>query len=493
MSLARAFAALTGASAMSMAANLVRGKLAALFLGPAGVGIFNQLSLMWNLFNIAGTLGSSNGVIQHGSEAIAAGDQAALRRLASTSLLVLVATACLLVAAGMVAAPWLSQLLLDDGGKHATLVRLILLSIPFAVATMVYRALLSAGRSVGQLVRVQVASDLGGALVFALLIAPLGLAGAVIGFMATHFLAFVLARSRARRALGAEALRPSPAQFSWAVVRGNVGFGASGLVMIALSNLSVLFVSRLVIEQLGMEANGIFSNAWRIASVYLGAVTATTISYYLPTITRCETAQETAREVNATLRFYLVVLPLLMAAIMTFGEPLVWLILSREFLPVAPLLLIFVPAELVRIMAETLSVPFLARRRTVPFTGLYVLQAATFVVAAVILVPRNGLPGAAAAYAAGALVGAVATGLAVRRSFAVAIDRATSSALLRAAMLLGSVGLACAYLPFGLGRLLLFALFAALWAALSLRTSAGKAAVERIRAQFSGRAAQGGK
>ena len=70
MSFARAFTALTGASAISMLAQLLRGKLAALFLGPAGVGIFNQLSLAWNIAQTIGGLGSFNGLIQHGAEAL---------------------------------------------------------------------------------------------------------------------------------------------------------------------------------------------------------------------------------------------------------------------------------------------------------------------------------------------------------------------------------------------------------------------------------------
>lgn len=492
MSLPRAFGALTGASAISMAAQLVRGKLAALLLGPAGVGIFNQLSLMWNLFYLGGSLGSFNGIIQHGAEALAAKDEAALRRLASTSALLLGATACLLAAAGVIAAPWLSRLLLDDGGAHADLIRLILLSVPFGVGGLVYRALLSAARGVREMVKVQIASDVGGAIVFALLIVPLGLAGAVLGFMATHFIFMLLTFSKARYLLEADVIGPRLRDFRWSVVRSNIGFGASGIIMFGLANLSVLFVSSLVIARYGVDANGIFSNAWRIASVYLGAVTATTISYYLPTVAACKTWEDMGREVNATLRFYLYALPLVMAGIMTFGEPLVWLILSEQFLSVAPLLLIFVPAELVRIMAETLSVPFLARKRTAIFTGVYVLQALVFVIAAMVLVPRFGLVGGAIAYGMGAAVGAVATGIAGRRAFAIGLDRLTAVALLRAAMLLAGVAATCALLPFGLARVLVAATLGAGWLALALRDAAGKAVLQRVRGRLFGPAVSAG-
>lgn len=374
MSLPRAFAALSGATMFSMAAQLVRGKLAAIVLGPAGVGIFNQLSLMWNLFSVAGSLGSFNGIVQHGAEALANDDRDALQRLASTFTLLIGVVACLLAAIGVILAPTLSDWLLHDRGAHGDLVALILLAIPIGVTAQTYRALLSAARAVKRLVYSQILSDLGGAVMFAILIVPLGLRGAILGFMASHLLLLLGTAVGIRRDMEPGLLRPRLSHFNWGVVGSNVGFGASGLLLMALSSFSVLVVSRLIIDHLGVDANGIFSNAWRIASVYLGGVTAATIGYYLPTLTRCPTDAEMGREVNATLRFYLIALPLVMVGVMAGGELLVWLVLSRQFLPVAPLLLLFVPAELARILGDTVIAEFMARRRLRPFTILYVGQ-----------------------------------------------------------------------------------------------------------------------
>src|SRR5436190_8163553 len=153
---ARAFTSLSLASGMSMGANLVRGKLAALVLGPAGVGVFNQLALMWNLFQISGSLGAFNGLVQHGTEAIVARDDLVLRRVASTWWILLIVFSCLLAIAGALTSSVISNWLLNDGGKHANLVALMLVSIPFASSAQVYRALLASSRAVSHLVRAQV-------------------------------------------------------------------------------------------------------------------------------------------------------------------------------------------------------------------------------------------------------------------------------------------------------------------------------------------------
>ena len=200
--------------------------------------------------------------------------------------------------------------------------------------------------------------------------------------------------------------------------------------MIALSNLSVVIVSRLVIDRLGIEASGIFSNAWRIASVYLGAVTTTAISYYLPTLTRATSDEQLSRDVNATVRFYLYLLPLIMAAIMTAAEPIVWLILSSKFLPVAPLLLLFVPAELMRILGETAGMPLLARRHLKPFTLLFAFQTVIFVGGAALMLPYLGLAGAAAAYGAATTLAAVVTFFTGRFYFPLRLEGRTGLCLI---------------------------------------------------------------
>ena len=484
-SFARAFTSLSLASGVSMAANLVRGKLAALFLGPAGVGIFNQLSLMWNLFQTGGSLGAFNGLVQHGTEAIVAKDEAALHRLASTWWILLTAFSCVLAAAGAIASPTLSNWLLSDHGAHANLVALMLISIPFAVTGQVYRALLAAARLVPQLVRAQIVSDVGGAIVFAILVPFLGLPGAILGFATIHLIFYLYTAFSVRKMLGPGYVRPRPSEFRWLLVRSNLGFGASGLAMIALSNLAVVVVSRLVIDELGIGASGIFSNAWRIASVYLGAVTTTAISYYLPTLTRAESDERMSRDVNATVRFYLYLLPPVMAAIMACGEPIVWLILSAKFLPVASLLLIFVPAELMRILAETVGLPLLARRRLRPFTALFAFQTAIFVGGAAIALPRFGLIGAAAAYGVATSAAAVVTFAVSRAYFPLKLEHETAISLLRGVALLVTVMVAGFLIPFGIERLALAATVALAWLVWTLLDKAAQENLARIRSRLS--------
>jgi O-antigen/teichoic acid export membrane protein len=484
MSFARAFAALSGASAIAMLAQLLRGKLAALFLGPAGVGIFNQLSLAWNIVNVAGGLGSFIGLTQHGAEAISSDDQAALRRLTSTFTLLLGAVSIAFGLLGAIFAAPLSDWLLHDNGKHAPLLALLMLAAPIGVSAQMWRALLSAGQQVSVLVRTQIASEIGGAAIFAVLVIWKGLTGAVIGFLASHLILSLAQAWYIRRTLGPGLLRPRLGNFDWSLVRSIAGFGASGIFLIVLVNLGIMLVSQMLIGQFGAEANGYFANAWRIASVYLTAVGATTIGYFLPSLTRCPDDVAMTGEVNATLRFYLVILPPVMAGIMAFGEWIVWLILSSKFAPVAPLLLIMVPAEFARIATDTLLAQYVARRRLLLNTLIYFAQFGSFVGLAWLLVPQLGVTGAALAYflaAGGSLLLAHAmSGF----HFAFRIDGQTARLALWATTLLAAVVASCVLYPLALTRVVLCVLAGAIWLALALREAESRRLLQGFMVRF---------
>ncbi len=468
-----------------MAAQVVRGKLAALLLGPAGVGVFNQLTLAWNIANVAGGLGTFNGIVQHGADALASGEKEALRRLSSTFTLLLGAVSLVIALAGVLSAAPLSHWLLHDEGAHAHLVALLMLGVPVGVTAQTWRALLSAGRAVSQLVRAQIASDLGGAVVFVALLFHFGLEGAVIGFMASHLILFLVQSLYIRRLFGPGHLIPRASGFSWRIVRANAGFGATGLLLIVLNNLAIIMVSRLVIDRLGPEANGYFANAWRLASVYLGAVTSTTIAYFLPTLARAEDDRAMAVEVNATLRFFLTLLPPVMTGIMAAGGLVVWLILSRAFAPVAVLLLVFVPAELGRIVADTILTQFLARRRLRPFALTYLVQFGLFISLSFALVPLLGVMGAALAYGAAMIVSMALALIAARASFSFRPEKRTLRAALIAALLLGATGAVCTHVAEGLLRYGLCLGAIGLWAALAWRDPEARAlaqgALRRVR------------
>jgi O-antigen/teichoic acid export membrane protein len=176
-------------------------------------------------------------------------------------------------------------------------------------------------------------------------------------------------------------------------------------------------------------------------------------------------------DLNATLRFYLVVLPPVMVGLMALAEILVWLILSSEFQPVAGLLLLFIPAEMFRVLGETMTVPLLARRRMLPFTLIYLAQATIFVAAATLLVPLWGVAGAAAAYGTSTVAGAAIDAVIGIAVTGVTIHGDTLRIGLVSVALLAAVAITCFLLPLGWQRLVICVVLLGLWLLANSRNS----------------------
>jgi len=204
-----------------------------------------------------------------------------------------------------------------------------------------------------------------------------------------------------------------------------VGYGVNGLFMVSIGVLTVLVVSRWIIESRGLGANGIFSVAWKVASVYLGALYASASSYYFPSLVACSDDAQLRARVNEAISLYFYLLPPVVIALMTAGEDLMPLLFSREFAAAAGLLLFLLPGDLFRVLAEAMGMAFLARGKLLPYTSTYVLWAICFLALSALALPAYALTGVAVAYLAAQVVSAVAVYLCARRSFAFAFDRAT--------------------------------------------------------------------
>ena len=328
---------------------------------------------------------------------------------------------------------------------------------------------------------------MGGAIIFVALVPFFGIEGAILGFMTIHIILFFITIAAVRRHIGSRFLRPRLGSIDLSIARANLAFSATSLCTFAFTQLSIILVSRIVITTLGLDAGGIFTNSWRIASVYLGGVSAVAVSYLLPTLTRFETSFETGRELNATVRFYLYTLPPVMAGIMASGPLIVTIILTSKFMPVADLLLIFVPGEFFRILGDTLSVSLLARRHTTTCLLIYVIQAVVFLVGTFVLVSPYGLAGAALAYSASQLFACVAVYLKLHSMYELVVESRTMKGLIYTLVLLGLSGIICVALPFGATRLAMCFSFCVLWFVLTLQDELARAFLRRMLERLSWR------
>ncbi|CAJ0681146.1 Lipid III flippase [Ralstonia mannitolilytica] len=272
-----------GASILSVVLGLVRTKVAAVLLGPSGVGL---IGLFQNLIATASSIASLGfGNVGTRQIAEAAGREDALAVAAARRALCWGTLALALV--GMFAF-WglrtvLAEWVLGDVTAAAS-VGWLALGIALTVAAGSQSALLNGLHRIGDIARVSVLSALlstvlgvgvlltwgeGGVLAF-VLSAPL--CTFFFGHLYVARLPPVLAPTTPRAVLFGQLTT---------LARLGVAFMLAGLV----ATLTQLLVRTLVQRQLGIEASGNFQASWQISMTYLGFVLSAMGTDYYPRLT----------------------------------------------------------------------------------------------------------------------------------------------------------------------------------------------------------------
>jgi len=470
-SLQKAFAAFTGASMIGSLTQVAKGKLTAVVLGPEGVGVLAQLTGVWSLFSVVSGFGFYNGMVRHLAGHWHEEDRAAMRRHMSSSALFLLGISLMLALLGVIFSPQISALVFDDAGARTNLVALILISIPVFVMSQVYRAMLNATRSVNAIVRARIYADVSSVVVLAVLIWPLGMVGAIMGYIGLHLLFLTYTVWFTHHTLGADLVVPSARDFRWSDIRRNLGFGISGLIAAGIGILTMLTVSRWIILDLGLAQAGIYAMALKVSSVYLGGLSGAAGGYYFPTLAASKTNCERDGHINATLSLYMYLIPPIIVVLMAGGDIMMLILFSAEFIPAAALLLLLLPGDLFRIAAETMAMPLLVEKRLVIHTGLYGFWAALYLGFAAWLMPQMGSSGAALAYVGAQAIYVTVVFFTLQGLLGYKISAGCVQSLLRGLALVGTVAFVQwtqdRWIGYGLSTALLL-----VWSALSMRDPA---------------------
>jgi PST family polysaccharide transporter len=258
--------------------------------------------------------------------------------------------------------------------------------------------MLNATRLVSWLVRARIAADVLSVVVLAVLIIPFGLKGAIVSYIGLHVLYLTFTAIFAAKSIGREYVVPRFSMFKWAETKINAGYGINGLIAVAIGIVTTIIVSRWIISSLDLAANGIYTMALKVATVYLGGLSAAAGGYYFPTLSAAKSDAELHAHVNETLSHYMYLIPPIIVLLAAFSDILIRVLFTVEFLPAALLLLFMLPGDLFRITAETVGLPLVVKRRFVFSTGLYLVWAVTYLCLVLWLLPLHGVLGVAIAY-----------------------------------------------------------------------------------------------
>lgn len=403
----KAFILFSGGSLIATATQIIKGKFSAIFLGVGGVGTFNQLTNAWSLlFTLAG-LGFYSGIVRKLSISYTENHSERLKREFITPFIFLTIFSFLITSIAIFKSDIISIFLFNDAGKKAWLVAATLWSVPLAIMSQLYVGLFNACRMIRSVVGVQIATDLIGTVLFVFFIFWDQLWGAVLSFGLMHVVKIVIQIQMVRSCQNILTLHHFPIRFNSVELNSHWKYGISALLMVSAGILTMTIISRWIIQSFGEEANGLFSVAWKVASLYFGALCASASGYYFPALSSAQDQLTMKNQILEALSLYMYLMaPLSLILVMGAGD-LMRLLFSRDFVSAASFLVWFLPADILRISSETIGLSFLAKKKITIYTASYILWVINFLSLSRLLMNKYGVIGVGYAYFISHLIGLV--------------------------------------------------------------------------------------
>ena len=386
-----------GAQVVTILASLAKMKVAAVLLGPVGVGL---AGLYVNLIQ-TGAAVASLGVGTVGVRQIAAKntgeDDVALGRVRRALFWGTTALALLGGVVFWLCSGWIARVVLANEDL-APSVAWLSVGVALSVASGSQAALLTGLQRMGDLARTNIGSGVIGALCGILAIRLWGDKGIIVMVLLAPALSFVFGRiytTRLGRPAGPRAHLPELLDEWRELIRIGVPFMASSLLLV----LGQFAVRALVQRELNLKALGQFQAAWNIGITYLGFVLGAMATDYFPRLTSAIGDRvATTRLVNEQTEVAILLCAPAILALLGFSPWLIPLLYSSDFGPAVEVLRWQLLGDVAKIIAFPMGFVILAMGAGRTFFLLELLTTTVLVLGVFIGLPLIGVSATGVAY-----------------------------------------------------------------------------------------------
>jgi enterobacterial common antigen flippase len=344
------------------AVSVVRNKMLAVVLGPAGVGLFAQMFGLQTMAAGIMPLGMQTGALRF-IALYRVSDPKRLTSFVATSArmflwLSLAATALCFVGIGPISV-WAT-------GNPAYRVMMIapILGIPFLVQQTTWLQFVQAGLDVRSYSRALMITSVAGLAVLAPLVLIWGLKGASVHLFVFAVLGYLVARWTADRAMGPAMRREiDQAPFDRKAVGMLWRFGAANFVPFVLT-LAFPFVLRAqIVQDCGLTRNGIYQALFAISMQYLAIPLNAMTAYSFPRISQLKELADINLEVNNATRVSVLFSAAGILAILLSRDLVIHLLFSDRFLGALALFPVQLVGDLIKSVSFAIQLPLLPQER----------------------------------------------------------------------------------------------------------------------------------
>ncbi|MCW2473045.1 O-antigen translocase [Candidatus Symbiopectobacterium sp. NZEC151] len=177
----------------------------------------------------------------------------------------------------------------------------------------------------------------------------------------------------------------------------------AGYILMAVTTaltapVALIFVRRILVENVGWEYAGHWQAVWKISEAYLAVITISLSTYYLPKLSSLKNKKEIRAEINKTALMIIPAVGLMALVVYLFRDFAIKILFSNEFSDARKLFAIQLIGDVIKIASWLYAYPMLSRGSTVWYVSSEIVFSITFVILVFILVPHYYTQGANIAY-----------------------------------------------------------------------------------------------
>lgn len=258
-----------GSALINVAIGIVRTKLMAVLLGPAGFGLMGVYSAVADMARSLAGMGLQASGVRQIAQAVGANDAQQLARTAVVLRRTVMALGVFGALVMVLLARPISNMTFGHDG-HADAVALLSLAVFFRLVADGQGALIQGMRRISDLAKIAVGGGLLGTLASIPLVYHWREDGVVPSLVAVAAVSALLSWHYSRKTVIAPCdwAQSQFKQEAFALLKLGAAFMASGLLM-----MGAAFVVRLIVlQQVGMAAAGLYQAAWTLGGLYVGFV-----------------------------------------------------------------------------------------------------------------------------------------------------------------------------------------------------------------------------
>ncbi len=384
-------AAKTGSGTLlSLFFGVISTKIMAVILGPQGIGLFSVLKQVRQTASDLGTVNGQTAIVQ--GIASHASDREK-KDYISTTFWVILFSGAMISTLVMVFAPRIARIVLNSGDPQiVSLIRWLALPIFINIELLFMNGLLNGYRYIGRLASVGVV----GAAVTAILAFPVtylvhrGHLIAFVWMMVGSSLAagtvsvYFLEREIHITAILAESLAHVR---KWAA-RHFFSFSATMLVASIAGTGALLVIRSMIVHSMGLSGAGIFDVAWTLSMMYVGIVTQSFGTYYMPTLSQVTDNQERVVLIRKLFRLATLLMVPIVVSVIVLKPWVVHLLYSKKFLPSLDIIRWMLIGDYLKVTSWVLAFPLLSYADMKNYLWSELLWSGLFLLGAYVTVTR---------------------------------------------------------------------------------------------------------